>query len=253
MAIPVGAPAWMDLAADDLPGRRDFYTALLGWRWTERPDYSVATKDAVPVAGLRPREHPEPEAWTLYLECGGARESVQRIRDLGGKVLVAPTDTPADETFLVAEDPSGAPVGLWHAPPNGAFGRDHAGMLCWAELHTPDGAAADPFYRDLLGYTQEQIGEPSGVFDYTVWYLDDLPALGRFETTGALSEQSPGWQVYMQVNPDQDVDTTTSRAAQLGGSVRREPSDSPHGRTALLTDPAGTAFFVIDTSARTGE
>ncbi|GAA0518958.1 putative glyoxalase/bleomycin resistance protein [Saccharopolyspora subtropica] len=254
MAIPVGAPAWVDLAAEQIAEVRDFYTELFGWRWIKRPDYNIALKDSTPVAGVMPPETDAPAAWMLYLECGSARRAVERIRALGGKVLVPPTETPADETFLVAEDPSGAPIGLWESPPNAAFGRDHPGMLCWAELHTRDSSSADPFYAELLGYRQEQIGEPGEGFDYTVWYVDDLPTVGRFETSSALPEDVPAhWQLYFQVDPAVGTDATAAKAAELGGAVLREPSDSPHGRLSLVRDVAGATFFVIDTSQRTGE
>ncbi|QIZ34224.1 VOC family protein [Saccharopolyspora sp. ASAGF58] len=254
MAIAVGEPAWVDLATHDVADTRDFYTALLGWHWIQRPDYNIALKEHKPVAGLLLPETDEPTAWTLYLECGSARRAVERIRALGGKVLVPPTETPADETFLVAEDPSGATIGLWEAPPNGTFGRDHAGMLCWAELHTRDGSTADPFYAELLGYRQEQIGEPGDGFDYTVWYVGDLPTVGRFETSSALPADVPAhWQLYFQVNPDNDTDTAAAKAVELGGKVLREPSDSPYGRLALLQDVVGATFFIMDTAQRTGE
>ncbi|MER7013434.1 VOC family protein [Saccharopolyspora sp. NPDC000359] len=254
MAIARGAPAWVDLATTEVSAARDFYTGLFGWHWIQRPDYNIAVKDGTPVAGVLPPETDAPTAWTLYLECGSVRRAVEHVRALGGKVLVPPTETPADEMFLVAEDPTGAVVGLWEAPPGGTFGWDHAGTLCWAELHTRDGSAADPFYADLLGYRQEQIGEPGESFDYTVWYVDDQPALGRFETSLVLQEDVPAhWQLYFQVNPDHTTDWTTARAAELGGQVLREPSDSPHGRVALLRDVVGATFFVIDTAQRTGE
>ena len=254
MAIPVGAPAWVDMATPRVADAREFYTGLFGWRWIQRPDYNIAMKESKPVAGLLLPEADVPTAWTLYLECGSARRAVERIRALGGKVLVPPTETPADEIFLVAEDPTGAAIGLWEAPKNAAFGRDHAGMLCWAELHTRDGSAADPFYAELLGYRQEQIGEVGESFDYTVWYVDDLPTVGRFETSTALPEDVPAhWQLYFQVNPDQDTDTAVGRVVQLGGRVLREPSDSPHGRISLVQDVLGAQFFLIDTAQRTGE
>lgn len=156
--------------------------------------------------------------------------------------------------FLVAEDPTGAVVGLWQAPENATFGWERAGALCWAELHTRDSSVADPFYSELLGYRQEQIGEPGGAFDYTVWYVDDQPTLGRFEASLSLPEETPPhWQLYFQVNPDSDTDSAVTKVKELGGEVLRAPSDSPHGRLAVVRDVVGASFAVIDTAQRTGE
>ncbi|QUH04486.1 VOC family protein [Saccharopolyspora erythraea] len=254
MPSAVGSPAWVDLATTDPGNARDFYTGLFGWTWRRQPDYSVAFAAKTPVAGILEPVAEMPTVWTLYLECGSVQRAADHVHALGGQVLIPPTETPADETFLVARDPSGAVVGLWQAPPGATFGRDHAGMLCWAELHTRDASSADPFYADLLGYRQEQIGEPGGEFDYTVWYVDDMPTAGRFDASAALpTDLPPHWQLYFQVNPDQDTDSAVERAVVLGGKVLREPSDSPHGRLAQLQDVVGAPFFVIDTALRTGE
>ncbi|GAA4619417.1 VOC family protein [Saccharopolyspora hordei] len=254
MAIPVGAPSWVDLASHEPAEVREFYTGLFGWHWVHRHGYDVALKGDVAVAGLLPPEYDLPTAWTLYLECGSVRKAVERVRALGGKVLVPPTETSADEVYLVAEDPTGAVIGLREGPPVATFGRDHAGTLCWAELHTRDGSAADPFYADLLGYRQEQIGEPGEAFDYTVWYVDDQPTAGRFESGLTLPVDVPAhWHLYFQLNPDLTTDGALSRVVELGGEVLRGPTDSPHGRLALVRDVVGASFFIIDTAQRTGE
>ncbi|TWG08928.1 hypothetical protein FHU35_111557 [Saccharopolyspora dendranthemae] len=255
VSIALGAPGWSDLTSHDVEAAREFYTGLFGWRWVQRCEYNIAFRDDTPVAGLmKPESDDIPTAWTLYLECGSTRRATERIRALGGKVIIPPTDTPGHEMFMIAEDPGGAVVGLWEAPDNAVFGWGRAGALCWAELHTRDGAATDPFYAELLAYRQEQIGEKGGAFDYTVWYVGDQPTLGRFESGLSLPEGvPPHWQLYFQVNPDHDADAAVAKAQSLGGEVLREPSDSPHGRTAVLRDVVGATFTVIDTARRTGE
>ncbi|GAA2779929.1 VOC family protein [Saccharopolyspora taberi] len=254
MAVPVGAPGWVDLATTDADAAREFYSGLFGWTWITRDHYNIALIGRTPVAGVLVPVTDTRTAWTVYLECGSIRRAAEHVHALGGRVLVPPTETESDEFFLVSQDPSGAVVGLWQAAPSATFGRDHAGMLCWAELHTRDASSADPFYADLLGYRQEQIGEPGGNFDYTVWYVDDMPTVGRLDASAALpADVPPHWQLYFQVNPDQDTDSAVERTIRLGGEVLREPSDSPHGRIAQVRDVVGAPFFVIDTAQRTGE
>ena len=254
MASPVGAPGWVDLATTDHDAARTFYAELFGWSWQSRGHYDVALIGQTPVAGLLHPVADMPTAWTVYLECGSIQRAADHVHALGGRVLIPPTETEHHEFFLVSQDPSGAVVGLCQATSESVLGRDHAGMLCWAELHTRDASTADPFYADLLGYRQEQIGEPGGEFDYTVWYVDDMPTAGRLDASSALpAGVPPHWQVYFQLNPDQDTDTAVDRAARLGGRVLRSPSDSPHGRIAQLQDVVGAPFFVIDTAQRTGE
>ncbi|RRO16202.1 VOC family protein [Saccharopolyspora rhizosphaerae] len=255
MGIALGAPGWVDLASRDTEAVREFYTGLLGWRWVQRCDYAVAFADDTPVAAVfAPESDDIPTAWTLYLECGSARRATERVRALGGKVLVPPTETPGHEVFLIAEDPTGAVVGLWEAPENATFGWERASALCWAELHTRDASAADPFYAELLGYRQEQIGQPGGAFDYTVWYVDEQPTLGRFEAGLTLPESTPPhWLLYFQVSQEDDTDSAIAKVRKLGGEVLREPTDSPYGRQAVVRDVVGARFALIDTAQRTGE
>ncbi|MDI2028495.1 VOC family protein [Saccharopolyspora sp. TS4A08] len=254
MGIAPGAPGWADLASHETEAVHEFYTGLFGWRWVQRCDCSVALAGDVPVAGLVPPESDDvPAAWTLYLECGSTRRATEQVRALGGKVIVPPTETPGDEMFLVAEDPTGAVVGLWEAPENATFGWERAGALCWAELHTRDASAADPFYADLLGYRQQQIGEPGGAFDYAVWQVGDRPLLGRLDASSSLPDGvPPHWQLYFQVDPDHDADSAVGKVRALGGEVLREPTDSPHGRLAVVRDVVGASFTLIDTSQRSG-
>jgi predicted enzyme related to lactoylglutathione lyase len=42
-----------------------------------------------------------------------------------------------------------------------------------------------------------------------------------------------------------DTDAAVAKVAELGGSVVVEPFDTPAGRIALVTDPQGAAFSVI--------
>ena len=53
----------------------------------------------------------------------------------------------------------------------------------------------------------------------------------------------PHWQPYVAV---EDVDATTAKAKELGGSVLAEPMDVPTvGRIAVLRDPQGATFGII--------
>jgi hypothetical protein len=50
------------------------------------------------------------------------------------------------------------------------------------------------------------------------------------------------WHVYFGAA---DADATAARAAELGGSVLVEPFDTPVGRMAVLGDPQGAVFSII--------
>jgi predicted enzyme related to lactoylglutathione lyase len=42
-----------------------------------------------------------------------------------------------------------------------------------------------------------------------------------------------------------DADAAAAAVGATGGTVLREPVDSPHGRLAVVADPWGAAFTVI--------
>ena len=53
----------------------------------------------------------------------------------------------------------------------------------------------------------------------------------------------PHWQPYVAVD---DVDATTAKATELGGSALMEPMDVPTvGRIAVLSDPQRAVFGII--------
>jgi uncharacterized protein len=247
-----GAPAWVDLPTTEPDAVRDFYTGLFGWQCAadpDRPHYTVARAGGLPVAGIyEPTATSLPSIWTLYLACESVRAVATRIPELGGQVVLPPAEIMGIARILVVRDPTGAVVGLWESDPGWEFAQDRAGAQRWAELNTRDGTRADAFYADLLGYRQQQIG---GNVDYTAWYLDDTPVLGRHDLSSTLAPEVPShWLIYFKLDPDQSTDGAAERAVGLGGRVLRDPADSPHGRVALLQDVVGATFSIIDTSRR---
>ena len=50
------------------------------------------------------------------------------------------------------------------------------------------------------------------------------------------------WTVYFGVA---DADAACTTAQELGGTVLEQPTDTPYGRIATLTDPTGTLLRVV--------
>ena len=67
---------------------------------------------------------------------------------------------------------------------------------------------------------------------------------GMMDIRGRVPDEIPAnWLVYFAVD---DTDATVAKARELGGAVAVEPMDIPDvGRFAVLTDPHGSAFAVI--------
>jgi uncharacterized protein len=110
------------------------------------------------------------------------------------------------------------------------------GTPSYAELVTPDQAAAKEFYGPLFGWELEDV--PMGDLGYYV-----TAGLGG-GTVAGISGPMPGmeghpawWGVYLTVD---DVDDVVSRVAAAGGRVDAEPFDVfDMGRMASIADPTG--------------
>ncbi len=252
-----GEPCWVDVSVSDPEASRDFYTSLFGWTYQINPDpdsrhYTHALLDGEPVAGLGgvPVEPGQPVAWTLYLSSDNAANTANAVGGHGGRVLFGPVDFPGQGSMVVAADPTGAQIGFWEPAEEWKFRAGVPGSLCWAELNTRDGEAADEFFAGLFGYRQEQIGD--GVnFDYTTWSLGTGTLLGRLRMGEEFSpETSPHWMVYFSVEPETGTDGAVARVAELGGWVSVHPFTSPFGRIAVVQDPGGAVFSLIDVTVR---
>jgi predicted enzyme related to lactoylglutathione lyase len=248
-SYPDGAPCWVDLTAPDLESARAFYGAVMGWTFqdsgAEYGHYTMCLWQDKPVAALMPPPagaEDMPAMWNVYLATGDADGTVKKISEAGGKVVMGPHDVPGAGRMAFAFDPTGASFGLWQ--PDGHTGaqlQSEPGAMCWQELNTTDGGSADRFYASLFDYTQEQIGD--GVnFDYTAWKVPgwDDPVCGRHQAPQeVLRGGPPFWGTYFAV-PDADAAAATVQAH--GGTVLREPMDSPFGRMCPVLDPSGASF-----------
>ncbi|MGH3517237.1 MAG: VOC family protein [Haloechinothrix sp.] len=248
--LPPGSPCWIDLATTNMRRARAFYSALFGWTFSTRPDpatatYTIATLGGVQVAGMYravPRQSP---GWMLHLAVHNARMATNWVTRLGGQIMLAPVDIPDRGTILHVRDPSGAAVVLWQTPQTWQFGTAVPGTFSGTDLNTHDGEVADIFYCKLFGLTSHQIGWGQRV-DYAEWRLDE-PVLHRYVMGPEFPATTPAhWMIYLKVDPGVGTDALAGHAKALGGAVVIAPFDTSFGRTAVLADPAGATFAIID-------
>ena len=112
-----GALCWTELNTRDTKAAEAFYTKLFGWTakhsapsaGMEYTEFSVQGK---PSIGMMPiNEHMPanvPSYWMPYFQVDDADASVDKARQLGGKVMVPPTDIPNTGRFAIVNDPQGA-------------------------------------------------------------------------------------------------------------------------------------------------
>lgn len=246
---PDGAPCWADLNTPDLQGAQRFYGRLLGWTFDEGdPEmghYAMCRKDGKTVAGIAPKMPGQdmPTVWSVYLKSPDVEATARKIAEGGGTILAPPMDIPGAGRMLFALDPTGAAFGAWQpASHTGAELHEESGSMRWHEVNTREGARADAFYSALFSYTLQPIGDGKS-FDYTVFNIDDKGWFGRMQMTAEWGDLPPHWMTYFAVD---DCDKATVMVTELGGKVMHGPFDSPHGRIAVVHDPYGAVFSIID-------
>lgn len=108
------------------------------------------------------------------------------------------------------------------------------GHFYWADLMTPDVAAAEPFYADLLSWTFNHLIED----DYTLALRGGQPVAG-FKQHGVPGAPAH-WLPHMTTH---DLDAAAARVVELGGSVHVDPFQvGEAGRLAIVGDPSGSTF-----------
>jgi predicted enzyme related to lactoylglutathione lyase len=243
---PNGTPCWVDYGATDLEAAKAFYSSLLGWTYTggdpEFGGYLNATLDGRQVAGLGPQMDPgDPPRWTTYFATDDATGEVTRIREAGGTVIVEPMEVGPMGTMVVALDPQGNPFGLWQAGTHtGVQVHNEPGSLAWNEAAVDDPAAAREFYGKVFGFRFEEMPNSGG---YTTFATDDHPLGGL----GGHQPGSPkGWTTCFSVTSTDDAIAATEAA---GGKVTMAPMDTEFGRFAVVEDPWGAPFSVMQDPA----
>jgi uncharacterized protein len=243
---PLGAPCWIDLTTSDLDGAQNFYGTVFGWTFEsagpEYGGYVNAAKDGRAVAGLmanRP-EVGSPDNWTTYFHTGDVNATIAATTGAGGVVCVQPMEIPAKGYMGVATDPSGGLFGLWQPLEHRGFEAiGEAGTPVWHQLTTRDYPAALDFYREVLGWRTEQVGD-SDEFRYTTASFGGEQLLGVMDGAAFLPEGVPSqWSIFFGA---EDVDKTLQVIADNGGEVLRGAEDTPYGRLAAAADPTGVIF-----------
>jgi uncharacterized protein len=109
-----------ELMTTDVEGAKNFYQEITGLTVTSGP-YPVIMDNNLPVAGLvgpRPDGSAWPSGgpeshWIAYFSVEDVDETATKAEQLGGKVLLPPSDVPGFGRAAVLRDPQGAAFGIF--------------------------------------------------------------------------------------------------------------------------------------------
>lgn len=247
-----GTPSWVDLATPDIEAATRFYGELFGWEVPELPTsaemggYRRAKKGEDDVAGMmRLMQEGQPSAWTTHVSVDDAEAVARAVEAAGGTVVVPPMDVLSLGKMGVFADPAGAFFGVWQPGTFIGAGRvNEAGSFGWNELDTRDPEGAKAFYGAVFGWVFEDV-ELDGLGTYTNIRLGDGGAIvgGLLDIRGrAPDEVPPHWLTYLGV---EEIAAALETVRGQGGEVVFGPVDIPAGRFAVVKDPWGAVFAVI--------
>ncbi|MFN0158311.1 MAG: VOC family protein [Bacteroidota bacterium] len=118
----MGAITWADLTVKDADTVSAFYSAVVGWKpepvkMGDYSDYNMTIPGTgQPAAGVchaRGVNAGLPSQWLLYITVPDLTASINKCKELGGKVIVEPKSMGEMGRYGVIEDPAGAVVALF--------------------------------------------------------------------------------------------------------------------------------------------
>lgn len=245
---PVNSFCWIELATTDQNAAKSFYHSLFGWTADDMPmgeagSYSMLKLGDGGIGGaytLRPdqRSNGVPPHWALYVRAEDVDASTKRAAELGGKPCMPPFDVSDFGRMAVIGDPTGAMFCLWQPKkPSGTFTWGENGSACWADLSTPDTAAAEKFYSGLFGWKLEKDEDQYIHIKNGNEYIGGISPHHK-------PEAPPHWMIYFLVA---DIGKSFARAKELGAKVYLDQTNLEGvGQFAILADPQGAAFALFE-------
>ena len=241
-----GTFSWTDLSTTDQNGAKSFYSGLFAWEADDQPvgegmTYSMMNIGGKPAAAISlqnemQRDSGAPPAWNSYVTVESADAAADRATKLSGNVIAPPFDVMDVGRMAVIQDPQGGFFMVWEPKAHiGASSVNAHGALSWNELATPDMDGSAGFYRELLEWKvdpMEGMGMP---------YMVITTAAGTSNGgIRAAAETEPTyWLVYFGTD---DIDATTAKATELGGTALLGPMDIGVGKIGVVQDPQGAVF-----------
>jgi predicted enzyme related to lactoylglutathione lyase len=252
-----GRFAWYELLTTNAAAARAFYARVVGWEAQDASTaafpYAVFSAGRAEVGGLM--ELP-PEArrmgatprWVGYVAVSDIDGTVGRLMQLGGSVLVPPTDSNIGRVSIVA-DPQTATFGMVGGLKRGtpsAAPADEPGRIGWQELFAADGKNAFVFYSELFGW-QPAARENDALESYQLLAAGGHTFGGMF--TKLPRVPLPFWLYYFEVA---DIALAVERVKEGGGRVVQGPMElKSEIWIARCIDPQGAMFSLQGKTSKT--
>lgn len=263
MNFRTGAPCWVDLNSNTFDESKAFFEQLLGWEFEDQGEqfahYNIVRAQGSLVGGAMDTSEmvcPDdgttpPPSFDIYLSVDDIQSRFGKAVEAGARPLVEPQHVRSLGWMAMVAAPDEAAVSMWQ--PEDLAGFDFTmkhGTPVWFELLSQDFDAVEGFYRDVFEFDFQAMpdSEQDGKFYYFTNGAGDDTVCGVCDAKGFIpAEMGSFWRVYFAVD---NCDEAAAKVTELGGTVHDGPEDSPHGRVATVSDPAGARFQIIQSPAQ---
>jgi predicted enzyme related to lactoylglutathione lyase len=249
-----GKMVWADLVTPDLAAAEKFYGALFGWTFHRihagSSDYAVAMLDGRPIGGLVEKPIAVGErhqsAWLTFMAVGDV-DGIKRVAMAhGAKVLAGSRSYPMRGRQCVLSDPEGAVFAILAS--SSGDSPDYLPVLgewIWSSLHAKDAGAEAAFYQELFGYDVFELPSDDDS-EHLILSTDNYARASANSLAGGSSRRHPHWLNFVRVDNAADM---TAKVIAMGGRVLVEPRADRHGgMVAVVADPAGAPFGLMEWS-----
>ncbi|NVB77070.1 MAG: VOC family protein [Kofleriaceae bacterium] len=236
----------------DAEKAREFYKGLFEWTFAiggpESGHYAMANLGNDHVAGLGQigPEMKMPPAWSVYFASDDLDDTITKVKAAGGNVMMGPMDVMEEGRMAVFTDPTGAVFGVWQPKRHtGAQRIDEPGAMTWYEVNTPDAAKARDFYCSVFDLEPHKM--EGGPIEYYTLHKGAKTVGGVLQMTKEWAGVPPHWMAYFAVP---NTDAAAKKLTALGGKVSVPAFDTPYGRIAVVNDPTGAVFSIVQLPAK---
>ena len=245
---PPGSFCWFELGTTDQNAAKQFYKSLLGWDAEDNPmgpgeiytTFKLDGRSAGACYQLGAQMKGVPPHWMLYVATNDADQTAAKATQEGGKVVAGPFDVMDFGRMAVLIDPTGAHISVWQSKTHTGTGIEGVpGTFCWADLMTPDQAAATKFYNSVFGWEADPGQDNSGYLHIK----NGGQFVGGIPPAQHRSPGPPHWLLYLAI---ENCDASTDQAKSLGATVYMPPTTMEGvGRWSVIADPQGAVVALF--------
>lgn len=233
MSIENNTFCWHGISTDVDKGKT-FYPSVLGWNLVETDDGTMFSAPGGAVCHIQPAGD-APPSWCSFLSVDDLEASTAQAGK-EGTILVPPTAL-SSGAFSVVTTPSGAVFGLYTATAADTLPAPGPGSVHWVELQSTNPEADLAWLESVFGLTHRT--EQMAAGPHHILEANGTPRGG---VTQSQSNRS-SFVAWVQVA---NLEATIQALGDHGGSVVMSAvSDPAVGRMAIVTDPSGGSFGLI--------